>query len=154
MYITVHAAAGAALGTLALNPILAFIGGFISHLVLDMIPHGDESIKKWKLFKTIRRRITAAAFIDSIGVVLALLYMIHNADMRLLPGILAGMAGAIAPDALWGFHELTGTPLLNWYHAWHSKGHDFITKKKISLARGFAVQVPLLILFLWLATRA
>ena len=149
MYITVHAAAGAAVGTLTGNPLLAFIGGFVSHLILDMIPHGDETIKKWKLFKTIRARVTAAALLDFAGVILALLFLLNNASMAFLPGMLAGMAGGIAPDALWGFHELTGTPLLNAYRAWHSKGHDFLTKKKISMKQGFAVQIPLLVLLLW-----
>ncbi|MBI2050527.1 MAG: hypothetical protein HYT31_01860 [Parcubacteria group bacterium] len=151
MYITVHAAAGAALGTFTAHPLFAFIAGFISHLVLDMIPHGDETIKKWKLFRTVRLRIAAAALLDLIGVVLSLLFLVNNADLRFLPGMLAGMAGGIAPDALWGFHELTGTPLLNAYRAWHSKGHDFITTKKITLFQGFLVQLPLLAVFLWFA---
>ena len=92
MYITVHAAAGAAVGTLTGNPLLAFIGGFVSHLILDMIPHGDETIKKWKLFKTIRARVTAAALLDFAGVILALLFLLNNASMAFLPGMLAGMA--------------------------------------------------------------
>jgi len=153
MYITVHAAAGAAIGTLTANPLLAFIGGFVSHLILDMIPHGDEEIKNWKLFKTMRRRITAAALIDFFGVVLVLIYLINHADFNILPGMLAGMAGGIAPDALWGFHELTGTPLLSWYRVWHKKEHNIITNKKISTIHGFAVQIPLLILFIWLILR-
>ncbi len=151
MYITVHAAAGAAIGTFTANPLLAFAGGFISHLILDMIPHGDERIKKWKLFRTVTMRITAAAALDFAGVIAVLLFLVNNADVALMPGILAGMAGGVAPDALWGFHELTGTPLLNWYRAWHSKGHDVITKKKITMMQGFMVQIPLLILLLWFA---
>ncbi|OJI07646.1 hypothetical protein BK004_01015 [bacterium CG10_46_32] len=154
MFITVHAVAGAAIGATTGNPILAFIAGFISHLILDMIPHGDETISKWKLFKTVRRRIAAAAFIDFVGVMVMLVFIINNASLALLPGILAGMAGGIAPDALWGFHELTGTPLLSWYRKWHSKGHDLITKKKISMKKGFIVQLPLLVLLLWLVVRA
>ncbi|MBI2636599.1 MAG: hypothetical protein HYW81_00160 [Parcubacteria group bacterium] len=154
MYITVHAAAGAAIGTLTGNPVLAFVGGFISHLILDMIPHGDEAIKRWKRFRTVRRRITAAALIDFFGVVAVLLFLVNNANQALLPGVLAGMAGSIAPDALWGFHELTGTPLLSWYRKWHSEGHDFLTKKKITLTQGFVVQIPLLMALLWFVTRA
>jgi len=149
MYITVHAAAGAALGTFTGNPIFAFIAGFISHLIMDMIPHGDEGVHKWKLFKTARRRIAAAGVIDFAGVILVLLFLVNNADMRYVPGMFAGMAGGIAPDALWGFHELTGTPLLNWYRAWHSKGHEFLTKKKISMRKGFAMQISLVLALLW-----
>lgn len=154
MYITVHAAAGAAIGTFTGNPLLAFIGGFVSHLILDMIPHGDESIKKWKLFKTARRRIAAAAFLDLLGVMAVLVFIVNYADWRLLPLLFMGAAGGVAPDALWGFHEMTGTPLLKWYRTWHSKGHDILTRKKISLWQGLVVQIPLLALALWYITRA
>ena len=127
-----QAAAGAAIGTLTLNPILAFIGGFISHLILDMIPHGDEGIQKCIWFKTKMQCTIAAALIDFIGVTILLIFLINRVDIALLPSIIAGMAGGIAPDALWGFHELTKTPLLGWYRRWHTNGHNFLTKKKIS----------------------
>jgi hypothetical protein len=153
MYITVHAAAGAAIGTLIGSPILAFIGGFISHIILDMIPHGDEGIQNWKLFKTKRQRMAAAGLIDFFGVALLLAFLINRVDITLLPGVLAGMAGGISPDALWGFHEMTGTPLLNKYRSWHTLGHDFITKKKITIKQGFAVQLPFLISFIWFTLR-
>ncbi|MDP6571723.1 MAG: hypothetical protein QF747_02715 [Patescibacteria group bacterium] len=151
MYITVHAAAGAAIGTLTLNPILAFIGGFISHLILDMIPHGDEGIQKCIWFKTKMQCTIAAALIDFIGVTILLIFLINRVDIALLPSIIAGMAGGIAPDALWGFHELTKTPLLGWYRRWHTNGHNFLTKKKINIIQGLLVQIPFLAVFVWFA---
>jgi hypothetical protein len=153
MYITVHAAAGAAIGTLTLNPLLAFLGGFISHLILDMIPHGDEGIKNWSWFRTKLQRTIAAALIDFTGVLILFIFLMNRIDINIMASVIAGMAGGVAPDALWGFHELTKTSLLNKYRELHTKGHDLITKKKIILIHGFIVQTPFLLFFVWFTLR-
>lgn len=42
MIFTPHALAGAAVGVTTGNPILGFMAGFISHHLLDMVPHFDQ----------------------------------------------------------------------------------------------------------------
>ena len=42
MIFTTHAITGATIGVLSGNPILGFIFGFISHFVLDALPHFDQ----------------------------------------------------------------------------------------------------------------
>jgi hypothetical protein len=42
MMFTPHALVGAAIGSVVPSPIAAFIGGFISHHLLDMMPHFDQ----------------------------------------------------------------------------------------------------------------
>ena len=44
MFLTVHAATGILIGKYTGNIYLAFIAGFLSHLILDIIPHGDQLI--------------------------------------------------------------------------------------------------------------
>ncbi|MBI2054192.1 MAG: hypothetical protein HYT36_02570 [Candidatus Staskawiczbacteria bacterium] len=53
MILTPHLVFGAAVGSLAKNPFLAVALAFLSHYVLDMIPHADYSInniraKQWQ----------------------------------------------------------------------------------------------------------
>lgn len=153
MYITTHAAAGAAIGQF-ISPIwLAFILGFISHLVLDMIPHGDEWIKNWKLFRTRMQRTAAASLIDLIGVIIMTIYWINHSDISQLAPMLAAIAGAIAPDALWGLYELTKSPILAWYRTMHTKTHHLFFKTKLTIIQGFLLQIPLIIILTWIIAK-
>jgi hypothetical protein len=149
MYITVHSAIGATAAQFLQEPWIAFILGFLLHFIFDMIPHGDEGIGKWKLFKTVRRRIVAAASLDLIGVIIITIYWLNHSDISLIPVMIAGIAGSIAPDALWGLYELTGTPLLKPYTKFHKKMHHILTKKELTIKQGLLFQgVILLILAL------
>ena len=153
MYLTIHAAIGGAIGQFIDQPALAFALGFISHLLSDGIPHGDEDIIKWKLFKSNTAKMAAAGAIDFICLSLIALYWIAGTPLAQMNGLLYGIAGAIAPDALWGFHELTKTPLLNWYREWHTKFHYLFVKKHLTVLQGFAVQLPLLIIATWIIVK-
>ncbi|MFA5050645.1 MAG: hypothetical protein WC499_00825 [Patescibacteria group bacterium] len=50
MTLTVHTAVGIFIGKYASNPFLAFLFGFLSHFLLDAIPHVDEGIFIQKYF--------------------------------------------------------------------------------------------------------
>lgn len=145
MYLTVHAAAGAAIGQFTGNPFLGFVAGVVSHFILDVIPHGDEGISKWHFFKTPLKRTVAASVIDFFVMIIFLIVWLRvNNDLGQLSGLLTGMAGGAAPDALWGFQELTGDPILKPYRKFHNKAHD-IFKTKLSMKQGFLLQIPILI---------
>ena len=53
MFLTAHTSVALLISTKIINPFLGFILGFISHFLVDIIPHGDESIgiKSSKLAK-------------------------------------------------------------------------------------------------------
>lgn len=153
MYLTIHAAIGGAIGQFIGQPALAFAIGFISHLISDGIPHGDEDIIKWKLFKSNLAKMAAAAGIDFICLTAMAVYWLSVTPLSQMTGLLYGMAGAIAPDALWGLHELTKTPLLNWYRDLHTKGHYLFTHKHLTILQGFAVQIPLLMIMTWVIVK-
>jgi len=57
MTLTAHTAVGIFIGKYASNPFLAFLFGFLSHFILDAIPHIDEGI-------FIQKYLYYAAFID------------------------------------------------------------------------------------------
>ncbi len=145
MYLTVHAALGGAIGQFIGEPWLAFVIGFASHLLSDAIPHGDEDIIKWKLFKTDTGRMAAAALIDFMILCGMGLYWIAATPWPQLPGLVFGMAGGMAPDMLWGFHQLTQAPFLNWYRNFHGRFHYVFTHRHLTIIQGLAVQIPLLL---------
>ena len=150
MYITAHAAAGAVLGQYISSVPLAFLAGFVMHLILDMIPHGDKWIKDWKWFKSRMTRIAVASFIDLIGVITMSIYWINHSDSKNLAPMLAAIAGSVAPDALWGLYELTKSPILKWYRTLHTEIHELIFKKEISMKQGFLLQIIFVIIATWI----
>ena len=146
MYITAHAAAGAALGQFIPSIWLAFIAGFVSHLLLDMIPHGGEWVENLKFLKTRMQRIVVVSSIDLIGVIILTVYWINHSDISQLAPMLAAIAGSIAPDALWGLYEFTESPALKWYKKSHIKIQHLFSKAKINILQEFAMQIILIII--------
>jgi len=147
MYITVHAAAGAAISQFSQNQLLVFILAVFSHFFLDTIPHGDEWIKDWKLFKKQSHRTIVAGFIDFLCVAIISIFWIRWTEIENISSLAAGIAGAIAPDALWGFHSITQSPVLEWYRRLHTRIHKIFFKKRISPKAGFLLQGILLAIF-------
>lgn len=153
MYLTIHAAIGGAIGQFINEPALAFLIGIISHLLSDAIPHGDEDIIKWKLFKSDTVKMAVAASIDFIALTALVVYWLTNTPLSQMSGLIYGLAGAMAPDALWGFHELTRTPLLHWYRDFHTKFHYIFGHRHLTIVQGFMVQIPLLAIMTWVIVR-
>lgn len=144
MFLTVHAAAGAVLGRFIGHPLLAFLIGALSHFILDLVPHGDQGLGRWQWLKTNRQRLVAAAAIDFCLVIVFFLLWLPATDINELDGIVYGAAGAIFPDTLWGFHELTGTSFLKWYERSHGTLHRAV-KRKITFKQGLLLQIVLLL---------
>jgi len=97
--------------------------------------------------------MAAAAGIDFICLTAIAVYWLSGTPLEQMNGLLYGMAGGIAPDALWGFHQLTKTPLLNWYRDFHTKFHYLFTRRHITILQGFAVQIPLLAIMTWIIVK-
>lgn len=112
MTLTTHAIVGTAAAHLfAINPIISFSAGFVSHFLLDAIPHRDYRIFSMRnqtddpinedmifgkdfLIDTLR---IGSDFI--LGMLLAFLISMKFLPLE-LPLIFAGALGGIAPDAL------------------------------------------------------
>lgn len=128
MFLTVHAAAGLYLGSQIQSPWLAFLIGYLSHWLLDLIPHGDENIiERFKYTETqLKWRFFFAAAIDTLGVIIIFYFFTKSEALILTPGTIAGMFGAVAPDYLWGMHKVTGFKLLKPLHQLHNKFHRLL----------------------------
>lgn len=156
MFLTVHATAGVIIGQQTGNIWLAFLGGIISHIILDIIPHGDqdlvESGDKFTPKEIIK--IRKIALIDML-IMSALLSAIYLAD--LVPQIsvwpvLVAAFGAILPDFLSGFYALTNSPWLAWQFKFQHNLHYLFNGFTINFPQGIVVQTITLAIFITLIT--
>jgi hypothetical protein len=130
MLLATHALAGAILGTLINNPLIAFLIGIASHFILDAIPHIDfPDYKKGSDFpyKYNKQKISWPQFnwvaINTLLTILTIAYLLIFYEKS--PAYLWGIFGAILPDILEDFPYLkykykTITPFKQ-IHIFHGK---------------------------------
>ncbi len=153
MHLIVHAGAGAIVGQATGNPWLAFLFGILSHIVLDVIPHGDSNLyKKYKNKELSTKKAMAGMALDSIASIVFVLLVfnlgIYNSKLVTSMAIL----GAIIPDVMIGLYELSypKTPkIIKTIHKWHFKNHDLIASKyDLSWKNGKIFQIIILFVIL------
>ena len=121
MVLATHLVTGGALGQVISNPVLAFLSGFLSHFLLDAIPHWDyhlASLQKNPSDKLDTNMVInhdfvldlAKIFLDIlIGVVLVLVFQLS----------LWAAIGAVLPDFLQFAYFKLKWPVLRWLQAFH-----------------------------------
>ncbi|MFA6307719.1 MAG: hypothetical protein WCS88_04680 [Patescibacteria group bacterium] len=126
MFITPHTSAALWISTRITDPVLAFVLGVISHLILDIIPHGDEKMadhivgKKAKFIYFIK-----VATVDMILAVLLLYFFLAHGPV-VNPYVLASAVfGAWLPDFTWIAIEKFKLSKFYWYVTYHSKIHNY-----------------------------
>ncbi|MBN1778772.1 MAG: hypothetical protein JW816_00925 [Candidatus Buchananbacteria bacterium] len=140
MFLTVHATTALIIAKIAPNPIVAFLGGFISHYLLDGIPHGDEDFfakfdgKKWKLV------VGTIAAIDFSIMGLWLIFLLYQNQLPNLNNAMAAVVGSILPDFLNGLHILTDAKIFNPFAKINQLSHRLMTKKPTPYRIGFFYQ--------------
>ena len=131
MTLTTHATLGAVLGRATGNPVLAFIFGFISHFLIDMIPHGDTGLAdNFRVHKRRRKQAVAYVMVDAIFAIFFVLLLANTRDIESIRTFTWGIVGGVLPDLLVGLHDLTKSPLLRWFMRMHFYFHDFFVKRK------------------------
>jgi hypothetical protein len=150
MFLTVHSAAGIAIAQYTGNPLLAFSLGFISHFILDMIPHGDQELadnnqdafaisaktKKLLFFMGVTDGLIAVG----LTVTLIALGLVANPLVAI-----CAVAGAMAPDAINALSIFFDPKWLRPYRAVHHKLHFILNGFTISFKNGLVVQAVFLI---------
>tara|TARA_Y100000310_G_C20198740_1_gene585890 strand:+ start:139 stop:597 length:459 start_codon:yes stop_codon:yes gene_type:complete len=145
MFLIVHSTAGIALGSLTGNPIIAFAMGLISHLVLDIIPHGDEELGKWAIKGGFIKRMSILFIIDfSIALLFIFIFFRNNIIENPYP-LLAGAIGGILPDLLVGFVTIFKSKTWNWYLIFHKINHELL-QRPIPWKYGMGIQILTLFL--------
>ncbi|MBI4414925.1 MAG: hypothetical protein HY566_01660 [Candidatus Kerfeldbacteria bacterium] len=163
MYLTTHAAVGILISQAVNRPIEAFVLSFVSHFVLDFVPHGDENVGGW-----VRKSPKNAFLIAMIDILLIfgfLFALYATQNLPVMARISAGIIGAVLPDFLSSVF-----PVIHYYTSWlvivriiHRmqyklglipiwRGHDWIHKlthrvipSRVSFRTGLIYQAVLVI---------
>ncbi len=131
MILVTHGFIGGALAKVLFtaNPYLAFVFGFFSHFLMDMIPHWDYHISTEKKADPLQKEFSLGRknFLSilkigldfSAGIILPLLLFSFSWP------VVFGALGGIAPDILQFVYWKTKHPLfLQKFHMWiHAKKH-------------------------------
>jgi hypothetical protein len=131
MFMVSHAAVGALIGAAVPNSYAAFSLGFLSHFVLDMIPHGDEMmLENYKSGKKSKaRRAMAYVTMDAIITAYAIMAILSSAPASLHGPMKWGIVGSILPDLLVGAYEVTKVKWLRGYVSFHHRNHHRLIGK-------------------------
>jgi len=152
MFITVHAATGALIGTEITNPAVSFLVNFALHFLMDIIPHGDRELGK-RFFGLLNKKIgeeekirsmAAYAMLDAIVLIFFLLYAFKNLYFIKDDGVIWGIIGGIVPDLLVALYMLTKSRALKWFFNFHRFMHHLFVdrlKNDIPLKIGLVMQM-------------
>lgn len=130
MFVTTHVAIGALVGASFPSRALAFVLGFISHFLVDMIPHGDEHmLDGYKSGNKVRRAI-AYVTVDAVAAIYVLMLILGSTPEAVSPFVKWGIAGSVLPDVLVAIYEATKfKPFFRKFTAWHHRNHHHIIGK-------------------------
>lgn len=153
MLIATHSLVGAFIGGEVTYPPLAFLLGFISHLLLDSIPHSDgpDDIAGKNDNDPNSKAQYLLVFIDGLVALIVFYFLYQNNDLTL--SFLAGAVGGIFPDIidnvpLWK-KSLRRLPLFKQFH----QLHYLIQQCKTPMWLGLLIQYTIAGVSLWLILR-
>ncbi|MDX9893433.1 MAG: hypothetical protein RB292_03390 [Patescibacteria group bacterium] len=153
MYLTIHAAAGALIGTYVENSLISFIVGFMSHFFLDMLPHKDGELPtKTHSAKALRKlyfsKIVGLIYFDiSMAIIVAGALFTNNIQFLTKP-IIWGMIGAILPDVFQALSFFFAkNKILRKFNEFHNFIH-YSPQQPISFINGHLTQLATLIILI------
>lgn len=164
MIITPHAIVGATVSNIFQGDlVVAFILAFLSHYILDMMPHTDYDINGFmdnetKTVRSIFSDLKAAThlifiFIDFIvATILCILFFVRNESTLYIT--LIGVFGALLPDFFqFMFYKFKNQPWI-FFQKIHDKTHHIIKFKHNNLwGIIFQILVPLFFIFIYFLNR-
>ena len=156
MILFTHSIAGAALAATQKDPLLATLVGFLSHFVLDVVPHWEYGIGPLQKDPLSREAIPAYRKIvidglSGVAVPVALFVLWQGADFWLIFG---GIVGGMLPDFLQGVHLVwrSNRPVAALY-----RFHQSIQRKTAELRGrpwiGITLTIATTLFFIWLGFR-
>jgi uncharacterized membrane protein len=124
MLISVHATIGAVIGEKIHSSLFAFALAFLSHFILDVIPHGDKALIKAYRNDFKNRAMLYLIIFDVISTIVLLSLMFYFHKLTYSPSVLWGIIGGILPDIMVAINEITHKQ----FHRTH-KAHDWVHEK-------------------------
>lgn len=144
MFLTVHATAGVIVGQNTDNIGLAFIMGFISHFILDLIPHGDQDLGKNNSPAGLKL-LLKIGIIDAMLVMGLISYLFTIKPELQTPSVIFGIIGALLPDAINAMAIFFKPKILDGYRAFHVKLHYLWNGFTLNMQQGFTLQAIFLL---------
>lgn len=150
MTVATHTVVGAAIGFSLGNPILGFVIGFVSHFLIDMIPHGDHALSNEYRIHGNKKLPVTYLWTDIFISIFMLLLLFNVVPYENKLAFTAAIAGSIIPDIIIGIYELTKSKHLRWFFDLHFWFHDFFIKKygDVKLRYSLLGQASLVILLI------
>lgn len=147
MFLTTHAVLGAIAGEFAPHPAIAFFMGIVTHLLSDMIPHGDSNLYENYKNKSSVAKSIAYVVIDAIISIFVVIWMFTSLPVDNAYNRAFGILGGLLPDLLVGLSEFVKFSLLSKFVKLHFYFHNFFTSrhKDISLHEGLTLQMFFLV---------
>jgi hypothetical protein len=150
MFLTVHAVSGLVIGKYLTNPLLAFLAGFLSHYLLDAIPHDPKEWKKWQAPANFKFFFTVM-FVELPLMAVISIILIKLNYLPLTTSTLFGVLGAVAPDFLFGLNDLfPGLKIFLPFKKMNNFVHVLFSKKKIIPTFSIKYWLPLHLFFLFI----
>lgn len=153
MFLVVHASAGAVLGSYIGVPAPAAALGFLSHFLLDIIPHGDETLGKQFIDAKRHGWLAVLAVLDAVAA-LSLVSLVTLSGVLPNPtAAFAGAVGAMIPDILSGFTIVSKDKFLPDFDRLHERNHRLLGIEAPVLIGGALQAATLILVFslpLWL----
>ncbi|MDG1949652.1 MAG: hypothetical protein P8J32_02380 [bacterium] len=147
MTLTTHATLGAVIGHAVGNPVLAFVFGFISHLLIDMIPHGDTGLAdNYKIHHKKKKTALAYVMVDAIFAIFFVLMLANTKDLTSMQNFTWGIIGGVLPDLLTGIYEITKTKFLKGFNTVHFFFHDYFVKRKGDVPLRYAILAQIVLI--------
>ncbi|OGY41831.1 MAG: hypothetical protein A2Y82_00670 [Candidatus Buchananbacteria bacterium RBG_13_36_9] len=146
MLLSVHATVGAIIGENVNTPLLAFVLAFISHFILDIIPHGDKELIKAYRNDFKNKAMLYLIYFDLVTTPILLGLLFYSGHITYSRTVLWGIIGGILPDILVAIHEISDK-LFSRTHKFHNWTHERF-KWSIPLKFGIIVQIILIYLIL------
>jgi len=107
MLLSVHATVGAVIGQNVNTPLLAFVLAFISHFILDIIPHGDRALIQAYRNNFKNKGMKYLIIFDLISTAILIFLLFFFQKLTLSQTVIWGIIGGILPDFMVAIHEIT-----------------------------------------------
>lgn len=132
MLLTTHVMVAATVGVTVApdRPWLGFILGFLSHLLIDVVPHGDRDLYKDYVKGDRVRQAVAYVGIDAVSAVLLTLVLVNQSlDDGVRGAVSWAIVGGVLPDLLVALHEHLKVQALKGFHRFHFFFHNLLSDR-------------------------
>lgn len=153
MILLPHIVTGGVIGAKTKNLGLIVILGFLSHFILDRIPHWDYALPGIRSFSATGNInaliIDVLKILLDIALGLLIIFLITRRKKALsreyLPYMFLGILASVLPDIPWILSSFIDSDILNNCISFHNKFH-FITEKEGAITfLGFFAQIAVII---------